>query len=74
MIFEKAPNIFLILMYPICYLLQYGCSCNLLRPLIKTRCILVPYGYILTKIKRIPKEMTGRLRVGIRSLEATFGV
>ena len=33
-------------------------SCNLLRPLIKTLFLLVPYGYIIKKSKRIPKEMT----------------
>ena len=35
-----------------------GVLCNLLRPLIKKRFLLVPYGYIILLIKRIPKEMT----------------
>ena len=33
-------------------------NCNLLRPLIKILCLLVPSGYIILKIKRIPKDMT----------------
>ena len=34
-------------------------DCNLLRPPIKILFLLVPYGYIIIKIKkRIPKEMT----------------
>ena len=32
-------------------------NCNLLRPLIKILFLLVPYGYIIIKLKRIPKEM-----------------
>ena len=36
-----------------------GSICNLLRPPIKILFSLVPYGYIIIKIKRIPKEMTG---------------
>ena len=38
---------------------DHGRICNLLRPLIKILFLLVPYGYIVLKIKRIPKEMTG---------------
>ena len=34
---------------------------SLLRPLVKTSCLLVPYGYIIFKIKRIPKEMTNEI-------------
>ena len=32
--------------------------CNLLRPLTKVLFLLVPCGYIIIKIKGIPKEMT----------------
>ena len=32
--------------------------CNLLRALINIRFLLVPYGYIIINIKRIPQEMT----------------
>ena len=32
--------------------------CNLLGPLIKILFLLVPYGNIIIKMKRIPKEMT----------------
>ena len=38
---------------------SYGpLCCHLRRPLIKILFLLVPYGYIIIKIKRIPKEMT----------------
>ena len=48
-------------------------DCNLLRPLIRTVFLLVPYGYIIIKIKRIPKEMTGDMAGEIRCQERNCG-
>ena len=33
-------------------------SCNPPRPLMKMLVFLIPYGYMIIKTKRIPKEMT----------------